>query len=447
MVSQVHQESDAGISNLNSVSVSAIAEGLAAIVLMRVLLDFYYVDFVVPNYCYLYHFSFFPTVERAIVSWLMLMLTAPLVLLKVESQRTSDLLFTLLYIISFIPTTSIVAFQGVFSWQFVASFFTYWAVFIFAQFLIPNVKFNGASKESSSIGSAVILAVLVLSVLAVCALYSGFHFTFNLSDVYELRMEARQFKMPLLLTFLFSAAKYVLPLYCVLFLSQDRKTAAVLVALVQFLAFSADGTKSTLFALVFAILAYRFARIIDCKLVIRAFVALFLISFILYLLHSTGVVNYLVRRIFLIPALLNYSYYDFFSSHAIDLYRQSLLSKIGIKSAYSIDIARVIGLYCFNDPAMNANNGLFADAYANLGIIGCLVMPLAAVLVFRFIEACASGISGKVLAAALISASFTFNSSSFFTVLLTHGVAALCLALYWLPRNSADKSISKFFSQ
>ena len=87
---------------------------------------------------------------------------------------------------------------------------------------------------------------------------------------------------------------------------------------------------------------------------------------------------------------------------------------------------------------MRANNGLFTDAYMNLGEIGCLVYPFVYVAFFKFCESSFEGVNVELVMFVIIIMVITLNSSEFTTSLLTHGLFALCLLLYFLPRKRYD---------
>lgn len=101
-------------------------------------------------------------------------------------------------------------------------------------------------------------------------------------------------------------------------------------------------------------------------------------------------------------------------------------------------IQNIIGKVYFNAPTMLANNGLFSDAYMNLGTLGMFVMPFLICSALRFLDYCARNINSYYLIMVLISVSYIFISSSFFTVLLTHGFLLLCLIiLLIIPKDGS----------
>ena len=142
-----------------------------------------------------------------------------------------------------------------------------------------------------------------------------------------------------------------------------------------------------------------------------------------------------VRRLFYVPALLNYQYYDFFSMHEIDCFRQSFLRHLGIVSPYSDSLPRVIGAEFYTD-AYNANNGLFSDAILNLGIIGIFIFPIILVILLKFIDSLSEGIENKFLMMPVLMISISIFAGSLMSSLLTNGILFVMLLFYIFPRTS-----------
>ena len=102
-------------------------------------------------------------------------------------------------------------------------------------------------------------------------------------------------------------------------------------------------------------------------------------------------------------------------------------------------IQNIIGAVYFNAPDMLANNGLFSDAYMNLGNVGVIILPIMICLALRFLDYSSKHIESYYLVTVLISVSYIFMSSSFFTVMMTHGYIILCLIiLVIIPKDGKD---------
>lgn len=415
-----------------------------SLVLIRVILDWAYIAYIVPNHAWQYHFGYRPSLDMQLVSWVMLALTIPLVLLY-ESKRISNLVIVALYCVSFIPTTTIIAYQGVEA-GFVVTVLVYWTVLLIAGLVVPHrIRRERRARASGySVLSKWHIGVLAAVLFAVSVYinyrYAGFSITLDLSSAYDLREQAAEANLPGLLQVLFHMAKTCIPILIVYYLSIRKGFVAALLCFAQVLLFSMDGGKSSLFSLVIALALFFVFKKITIEPILWCIVAFLLVSMLeKQLLGTDNLLNYGSRRLFFVPSVLNFDYYSFFSTHPIDFYRQSLFSKIGLASYYPMPIANVIGLNCLGDASIYANNGLYADALANLGYIGILVMPIVLVIFLRFIDCCSRGLSFALASPLFVGAAYTLFSSSFFTVLITHGLLINCLVAYLLPREGFKK--------
>lgn len=84
---------------------------------------------------------------------------------------------------------------------------------------------------------------------------------------------------------------------------------------------------------------------------------------------------------------------------------------------------------------MNANNGLFSDAYKNLGIWGIFIFPFIIVTLFKLLNSCAKNLDPKLLILPIFISVTWFSSVSFSNVLLTNGLLLMMFVLCCLPRG------------
>lgn len=415
--------------------VGMLLESMLAVFVFRFLLDVSYALCVVPFYSYLYPFRFEPSGDSLALSWILLLIFTPLCFVTYRKGRPSDILVTILYLVSYVPTSSLIAFQG-FDGQFIFAISLFWLIFLCANCIIGNIEL-GEIRSSTRVGTTwLVVTLLCIAVVFVSWKYTGFRINLNLSSVYEMRMEAREYSLPFPFTYLIGASRLILPLVSVFLLWKRRFALFFCLAIVQILLFSIDGSKSALFSLVLMVASYYLVRKPSSSLVAKLLFLVALVCLLVFLITGrTELLSYAVRRMMYLPALLHGEYYDFFSSHPHDFYIQSIFSKFGFDSPYTTSIPHVVAEFYHGSTTMSANNGLFSDAYANLGLMGCIVLPVAYIGLFRLIDACARGLSMRVVFPALIPVALTLLSSSFFTVLISHGLLFYVLALYLLPRS------------
>lgn len=401
------------------------------ILIYRITLEFIYKYQINPEWAYS-GFTIDYSIKSYSISWVALLLSIPFIIKNYKKNKTSNAIMTIFYLIAYIPGTVLMGYKPMKD-EFLLFYLLYWLILTISQNTVPYFKIKRISTKDSMVIFNLTLIMLSAVVLFVSYYYTGFRLNFSIFNVYELRSEASEYNMPVLLTYLFSASRAIFPTLIVYKLSSKKYKTALLLGFIQFLIFSVDGSKSVLFSLLLAFIGYGIYK----KNRTSWFVwGLSLINFVAILekliLNSTYVMGIFIRRMLFLPQLLNYFYYDFFSKNEFDYFRQSIIGKLGFESPYSIRIPNIIGGTYYGS---SANNGLFADAYYNLGLIGILLMPILVILALRFLDACSDKINIRLLIASIITSSLNLISSSFFTVMLSHGFIAVCFVLYMLPRN------------
>lgn len=262
----------------------------------------------------------------------------------------------------------------------------------------------------------------------------------NLFNVYDLRMEARYINYPIIAEYVFSASRILLPTLMVYLIGKKKYLFVSLVTVVILLQFSVDGSKSVFFALILSIIGcffYKENRIKYIPLVLFMINLFALAEFLVA--KSYFIASIFCRRVLLVPGLLNLCYYDFFSKHEVNLFRSGPLRRLGFEMPHAYPPDNLIGGLYFGNFQTSANNGLFSDAYCNLGFIGVFILPFFIMFLLKILEGCAHNIEMKYLIAVLITTSYTLNNSTIFTVLLSHGFIACCILLYCFPRDQEQQ--------
>lgn len=423
----------------------SLAKYIFAYVLYIVFLFLCYNNYLINVYGY-YGFKNNMTLLSVIIS-VVLFIVSFIFIYKQKTNTYSKFIIYILFIINFIPSVVTFCFMPI-SYKYIFLLCLYWLMlFIFINFF-NNVHFKSRNVSfNSNMLPVYLVAFVELITMLIVLRYTGINLNFE--TVYSLRENYFESKIPVILSYFYSAFKVVNPLLFIYFYNKKKRIGCVLTLLIQLIAFLGDGSKSTLFSI---LIAYLVVKFIANK---KSSSSLFLenenikyyilmgitgINFFAFLeftiFHSSFLYNYFIRRLFFIPSLLNNYYFDFFSHNQVDYFKQSILGKIGFHSIYNTPIQKIIGAVYFNAPTMLANNGLFSDAYMNLGIIGMFVLPFMISLALKFLDYSAKHINPYYLITVLVSVSYIFISSSFFTVLLTHGYLLLCLVLIFIiPRE------------
>ena len=415
---------------------------VAAVVVWRLSLDVMYAFLISPAWSYTGLVCEFD-IARYLAVVLIQLCSLGFLNRMMSRGRLSDVGVALLYLMGFMPGLSVIAFVPT-SIGFIACYFAFWLLLFVLNEKMPHfvkieqsVTCRTGSKSHSQLVVGVLTVVGILIVLYVSYRYTGFRISLDLFDVYGLRSEASEFDKGVFVTYAFGACRSLVPALTAWFLVQGRWGVAAVLTFVAMLMFSVDGMKASLFAIFAVYAVYFLMSNRDLKRYVFAFALLGLFCLMMgFVFHSTTVVDNILRRNFYLPTFLGYGYFDFFSTHELDFYRQGFLGKIGFVSPYSDPLAVIVGEQYYIGG--NANSGLLADAFANMGLAGLIVVPLAVVLIFRLFEACSAGVSSVVTDSCAIIIAYRMMNSFLPTILLTHGVLLLTLCLYFVPRSHSD---------
>lgn len=389
-----------------------------------------------------------------LISILILMLTYGYIY-KIKTNTYSKFILYILILVNFIP--NIVTFSFIpKSYKYLVLLLTYWGSLILFITILNKfkVKYNTKTFNGNLFILYLVLIVEILIVSFIILRYTGL--TLNFKNVYILRYRFNSIKIPIILLYLFATFKIINPILFVVFYMKNKKTGFVLSLFVQMLLFLCDGSKSTIFSI---ILVYGISILMKKNkinnnfldnanlkyYILYALLGINILGFVDMIIFKKAIIyNYFIRRMMFIPSLLNQYYYNFFSINEFDYFKQSIIGRFGVESTYTRPIQNIIGELYFNDPTMLANNGLFSDAYINLGTIGMLIMPLLIAIILRFLDFSAKGVKQNYLVTVLITITFILISSSFFTVLLTHGYIATCLViLFFIPKEQKEEKNEK----
>jgi hypothetical protein len=155
-------------------------------------------------------------------------------------------------------------------------------------------------------------------------------------------------------------------------------------------------------------------------------------SLILYKVFDLILVPFIIiYRLLFLPAQIKYYYYDFFSANPFTYFSEGAIGKIlGLNFPYEMPTNNMISSIYFGMPESAANTGYLADAYANGGFVGMLIMTLLLTLVFILIDSLTVYIRKNVVVGMSIFLIMGLNDLGLLTTLLTGGMLFLILVLY-----------------
>ena len=355
---------------------------------------------------------------------------------ELKKKKMSSNLMVLLYLLAFVPSMML---AGVVHTSFLGEIIIYFCALLMAFYIIPDFRVKRPRYNIYKPMMNVIMIVLSFLIIYIWYKYAGQRLSLDITEIYIARAKARELSMPIILKYIIVAVKDVMPLIAVYYIYEKKYVTFIWTGILQYLLFLYDGAKTTIISFVLACVCYVVFRYFsNVERQYSFFLAVgCIIGYMEHILTSRMlIVHYFIRRVIVVPAAIHYFYYDFFSKNEIDYFKSSVLRRIGFISEYNdLGIPRTLGKIYENNDFITVVNGLFSDAFANLGNIGLIVMPILIVLVIKVFQAVSYDLPISVVAACFIPITFTIMGSSFFGYFITHGFLAIIIILYLWPRK------------
>lgn len=413
---------------------------LLLLILAKVLCDYTYESFISISYSY-QNFTINKTTSSQMTSWIIFILLSPLIIKNFAKEDICSRVLSLLTLVSFIPTMSMINHNADYACKFIILISVYWFLLHSLNILLPNYSIADLGiKKGRRFWLNVIILSIVFSVVYISGKFTGFRLFLDIVNVYDIRAQAQGYKIPILFAYLSLMADNVLPILLVFYLERKSRLAACCLIFLMILNFSIHAAKSVFFLLVVAILSVAVNKMFSKSYYnLIWFVILFGFTFVEFMLFGTSFSTlFFSYRILFVPAKLHYVYYDFFNVNELDYFRQSLF-KFFLSSPYEKGIGYMMAYHDTGDLTGRANNGLFSDAYSNFGTLGVLTFPLVLIFLLKLINGPTKDINTSFKIVVSIILTLTFLSLPFSTALLSSGFVLMLGLFYLLPQNEISK--------
>jgi hypothetical protein len=376
------------------------------------------------------------TLRTEVMSWALLFLSMPAFYRVFQDNSMSGNILSILILFSAVPTISVMSFRADYELSYVALMTVYWALLLINWSIIGSIRFEQFRNFESTLFYKGVIAILVGSVLVYSYINTGLRLHFDLIDVYDLRLEARTFIAPFPLNYIVSVADNFLPFFAVYALWRRNWVLFAAMVLVIYINFSIAGTKQIMFVLICGVVGYFAMRDFNkTTRLIYAAIGLVAAGLLETFLRGTSTLTTLYAyRVLFIPAELHYSYYEYFQTHDILYFSQSILKWMS-KGVEQENVQFLLGEYAIGDFTARANNGLFADAYSNLGAVGIFIYPVLIAAFLRLLDGAAEGIFKPILFSVVIFVAFVLLGMTLTSALITSGLTFLIFLLYSMPRH------------
>jgi len=312
----------------------------------------------------------------------------------------------------------------------------YFCVVLFSK--IPIIKI-GTLKEGRTIG-IFLLIIMVVAVAASMIAKGGLsHFNLDLSKVYEHRGEVGLLINAGIWGYINTwVYKVVNPALIAWALWRKRYRLFLIFTALQVLFFAISSHKSVLFYPVLILAVYFFVRKKEAfKYITWGLIGVIIFSSCIYLIFDNiWLASLFVRRVFFVPAQLNFAYYELFSSIGYVYLSNSVFSSF-LDYPFEYNYANMVSLYLLGHPDTNCNNGFLATGYMHFGYLGMWIFSIIVGLLLWIADSLVGKRMPKWLGISILTVPFfsLFTSADLTTAILTHGIFIGCLILLLLGQK------------
>lgn len=288
------------------------------------------------------------------------------------------------------------------------------------------------------------IAVASFIMLASYAYLGGFrNFNVDISRVYEYRRDSAD-AVPGIFAYIWPLFSNILvPLSSVVAFVYRRYLMLIFFLCSAFLLYGFTSHKGVLFYPLFALGAFlllsNFKRCVIVSLLLVGVLAVGVVDALM--LAAYGESNFfgwysalLIRRVFMIPPLLDYSYIELFSGEWEFYYWSSSRITMGIFPSPSVLHApNLVGEIYFGSADASANTGFIGSGYAQAGVAGVLLYSCGVGIVVSLLQSFSRRLGRPFVVAVMLGqVSTMITSTDFLSLFLTHGMLFSFLVLSML---------------
>jgi len=366
-------------------------------------------------------------------------------ILPVSFKKPSDVFLHIQFLFPILP---MIVLYGAMSWPRSYLYFVIFSyfilIFIVEIFSKIKIKILRVTRLSTTFFGRMLFVLSWVVIVSIVLFGGGRYLNFNLSKIYELRSISAS-SLPSIYAYISPLiSKIILPFSLVIAVINRDRLLAFGSIVGSILMFGLTAHKGPLFYPVMVLGLYFFlSRKYVVQYILLGYLMLIFLSSTDFSIGWGGgwVGSILLRRVCLVPAFINYLYYDFFSINTFTFWAQSKITLGLLNFPYDINIPHLIGREYFGNVKLGANTGWLGCGYMHAGFSGMLVYSVVIGLLLSVLNKFSRVIEKKILVALCFTPFIVLMTSSDLpTSLLNHG---LLLALFFLTMFSTrNKNIS-----
>ena len=392
-----------------------------------------YFYFIVPIFGYtgfIWDFSYVKFIESVI-----LVIITDYVLPR-RCDKPSDFLLNIHYLLPILPMLVLYAGSNqsrIFMYSVILFFYM---IIVLRNFNFPTLKVRKFNQNFLK-NLLIFICFLYLGLLFY---YNRFDLNFNFFNVYLYRIEYSE-KLPFFFNYLSPlVSKVFLPIAIFLCLSYKNRFLFVALLVCAFLIFGYTQHKATFFYPLFVITLYAIVKSKNIIYQLKFFYLLLVIACLILFTFNDDIILYissiLYRRFLLVPADLNFQYFEYFTSYPNVYWAKNFFTFGLIDYPYDIPTANIMGEFVSGKYQNYANTGWIGSGFMHFHYIGLFIYSIIISYIMSILDALSKQINTPlVIAFTTIPVLTMFVSSDLPTTLLTHGLIISIIITMCISNN------------
>ncbi len=371
---------------------------------------------------------------RYILGWIVFYFSIKYIIELLNKDTFSDMIIFLMFLIYFVPNITMYGMMSLSNIYFLLSSI-YMFILLIANEKIGFVKIKMLSKNYSKFFFYAALIIIPAFVFYISYKYTGFRLVTDFINVYDIRLESKMYDMSMVTRYLLTLMNVIVPLLLIYCLKKKKIVSSIFMIFTQYVLFSITAQKNIALSIIVVLLSYFIYKKEYKRLIIVLIIALALFCpFEVNILGTNNILSLIYRRNLFLPPFISNQYYMYFNQHSFDFFTNGIMNWAGFKSIYPDSVSNILGNSFYN-ASTNLNNGLIGDAFANLGYLGVLIMPVILVITFRIMDAFTYKTSRNVIFGFVVFYMMKFINGFWSTNLLSGGFLILIVFLYFMQSN------------
>lgn len=419
------------------------------ILMTRVIFDFLFIKYITQKWSYMGFYNEI-SMYKIIISYVALFILIS-ILMCYKKEKLSHFFSYVLFVTVYLPMGTLYSLMNLSTEFFLMTNFVFFILLI--SIFSLRSKYFGRNLTNDIVPSKgltitlhlfSLLTILAMTIQNIKNLNLGA--VINLVSVYEIR-ELATYKWGM--SYFFSwQTKVINPFMIVVLNSQNKHFLKWIYIASQLWLYILTGHKMIIFTLILVIIGIKFSKKFGqlFSFFSKSFFAINLLAiFELLITNKSYIVDFFIRRIIYIPALLNNYYYEFFSKADFQYWKYTMFGRLlGVTTDYSTLPSYVIGREYFGNSQNNAVAGFLGSEYMNCGFFGLIVSVILVIFVLRSVDRLSYTLGNQVVLITMLTPIYTLWNTALLTSFLTGGVMISLLILFATEKNTTSRIKLKY---